>query len=56
MAGRTRRGIKTTSPNGDPETGVLLASDAASVIDDFVAGMGNIDASPGKPTRLACKG
>jgi len=30
-------GIKTTLPNGDPDTGVLLASDAASVIDDFVA-------------------
>jgi len=32
-------GIKTTLPNGDPDTGVLLASDAASVIDDFVAAM-----------------
>jgi len=30
-------GITTTLPNGDPDTGVLLGSDAASVIDDFVA-------------------
>jgi catalase len=32
-------GIKTTLPNGGADTGVLLASDAASVIDDFVAEM-----------------
>jgi hypothetical protein len=32
-------GIKTTLPNGDPDTGVLLASDAASVIEDFVVAM-----------------
>jgi catalase len=30
-------GITETSPNGDPDTGVLAASDAGSVIDDFIA-------------------
>ncbi len=29
--------ITTTLPNGDPDTGVLVASDTASAIDDFVA-------------------
>jgi catalase len=32
-------GISATLPNGDPDTGVLMAADAASVIDDFVAAM-----------------
>jgi catalase len=49
-------GIKTTLPNGDPDTGVIVASDAASVVDDFVARWRNIDTSRGRPTRLACKG
>jgi catalase len=30
-------GITETLPNGDPDTGVLAASDAGSVIDDFIA-------------------
>jgi len=38
-SGRGDVTAETTLPNGGPDTGVLLASAAASVVDDLVAAM-----------------